>query len=233
MDEPSNASPESCAGRVYRNAGNPPLLALLETSPRRVLDIGCGGGDNARLLRAANAAVEIHGITASAAEAATAIQFMTHCWIADLDQGLPEQTEAHSYDVILCSHVLEHLKNPADLVAQAARLLRPNGCLLVAVPNVMVWSQRLKFMLGKFEYTRAGIMDMTHLRFFTYDTARSLVERAPGLRITHHGVGGAVPLWILRRHLLSKRVAGAIDAAGCSLLPNLFGSQILIRAVRE
>jgi SAM-dependent methyltransferase len=153
--------------------------------------------------------------------------------VADVERELPAEARARRYDAVLFCHVLEHLRDPADAVRRAAALLRPGGACLIAVPNVLVWHQRTKFALGRFEYEAAGIMDETHLRFFTYETAaRHLLARAPSLSIVERRVTGSVPLGVLRRRVLPARVAARIDAAGCRRFPNLFGWQVLIKAVR-
>lgn len=223
----------NAATRVYRNAGNPALVDLVGREARVLLDVGCGAGDNAALLRVQDASRTIYGITASPSEAALAEQHMQACWIADLELGLPRQAQACVYDAILFSHVLEHLRDPATLVNQAARCLRPGGVCVIAVPNVMVWRQRVRFMLGRFEYEDAGIMDETHLRFFSYHTAAQyLLAKSSDLEVAECRVTGNVPLWLLRRHVFPPKVAARIDALGCRLRPNLFGGEVLIKAVK-
>jgi SAM-dependent methyltransferase len=229
------AGPEAFAQgeRVYRNAGNPPLVDLVDPSALVVLDVGCGAGDNAALLRARNPRVRIHGITRSEAEAALARERMESCTVADVEGGIPEGVAGRAYDAILFSHVLEHLRDPAGVLARFAGLLAPGGAAVVAVPNVLHWPQRIRFLLGDFEYEAAGVLDDSHLRFFTYRTAaRLLLSKSPGLELAAERVTGSVPLWWLRRHVLPKGWSGRIDALGCRLLPNLFGGQVLLKAVK-
>lgn len=219
--------------RVYRNAGNPPLLDLLNGDEGLVLDVGCGAGDNAAELRRRCPRLRSHGITLSAAEATIAAEQMECCWVADLENGIPAEAQENSYDAIIFSHVLEHLRHPAEIVAQASVLLRKGGVCVIAVPNVLAWAQRAKFLTGNFEYESAGVMDETHLRFFTYKTAPAyLLAKSPELTITHLSVTGSVPLWFLRRHVLPKRASAQLDRIGCRLFPNLFGSQVLIGAIK-
>ena len=220
--------------RIYANAGNPPLLELLDADARIVLDVGCGAGDNAALLRARNPETQVYGITGSEPEAVVARAHVAQCWVADLERGFPPDARALQYDAVIFSHVLEHLRDPAELVRRSVTLLRPGGACVIAVPNVLVWSQRARFLLGRFEYESAGIMDETHLRFFTYETAAGyLLAKAPSLRLAERRTTGSVPLWVLRRHVLPARIAARIDALACRLLPNLFGWQVLIKAVQQ
>jgi 2-polyprenyl-3-methyl-5-hydroxy-6-metoxy-1,4-benzoquinol methylase len=218
--------------RIYGNAGNPALLDLIDADARAVLDVGCGAGDNAALLIERQPQMQVYGITGSEPEAVLARGRMTDCWVTDLENGFPPEARARQYDVVLFCHVLEHLRDPAALVGRSVALLRPGGVCLIAVPNVLVWTQRAKFLRGRFDYESSGIMDETHLRFFTYETAaKYLLAKAPELRVAAQSASGSVPLWVLRRHLLPARLSSRIDAAGCALLPNLFGWQVLIKAI--
>lgn len=229
-----NGPAAGVAAKVYANAGNPRLLNLLDVNARVVLDVGCGAGDNAALLRRRNADVRVFGISASPAEAEQASRHMEACWVADLEDGFPAEARSRSYDAIIFSHVLEHLREPAELVRDAASLLAPGGSCLIAVPNVLAWAQRLRFLRGRFEYESAGTMDDTHLRFFTYRTAaRYLLAQAPDLVVTEQRAVGSIPLWVLRRRILPGNVSAQLDDLGCRLLPNLFGSEVFLKAARK
>lgn len=220
--------------RVYTNAGNPPLIDLLDSQSCKVLDVGCGAGDNAALVEARGFRCEVFGITRSPAEAEIARRYLQHCWVFDVEDGVPEELGKHTFDVLMFSHVMEHLRNPSTVLARLTKLLDPGGVVLIAVPNVLFWRQRVQFLLGRFEYQAAGIMDVTHLRFFTFLTAdRYLLADTPELRVVFKDVTGSVPLWALRRYLLPRRLSSLFDDVGCRVLPNLFGSQVLIKAVKR
>lgn len=136
-----------------------------------------------------------------------------------------------AYDTTLFSHVLEHLRDPASVLARFCELLAPGGTVIIAVPNVLSWRQRLEFLRGNFRYQAAGVMDDTHLRFFTYFTADEyLLAEAPHLDVVYKGVTGSVPLWLLRRYLLPQRWSERIDAWASRKWPNLFGTLVLIKA---
>ncbi len=217
--------------RVYSNSGNAPLLALLPRSCRRLLDVGCGAGDNAALLGARAPGCRVDGITQSLAEAELAGPRLARCWVFDIERPWPAELDGERYDALLFSHVLEHLREPSAVLARFCRLLRPGGSVLIAVPNVLSWRQRLRFLRGRFEYEDAGVLDATHLRFFTYFTADAyLLADAPGLALDTKTVSGSVPLGWLRRHVLPGRARAAIDELGCRWRPNLFGAQILLKA---
>ncbi len=219
--------------RVYANAGNPALLDLLEGPVRNVLDVGCGAGDNAVLLKDRYPAASVSGVTVSAAEAAVARPRLDACWVFDIESELPEDFKESEFDTLVFSHVLEHLKNPAPALARFVKLLQPGGECLIAVPNVLQWRQRFQFLRGRFEYESSGVMDDTHLRFFTYYTAAPyLLAECPELTVTHQSAPGSVPLWWLRRYLLPNSWCEAVDRFGSQHWPNLFGGQVIIRAIK-
>jgi len=208
----------SCDNRVYRNAGNLPLLRSLPLDPPgRALDCGCGAGDNARALRAAR--WQVTGITISPDEAAHARQSCESVYIANLEQGIPAAA-AGPFDLILFSHVLEHLRDPRPAIHDARRLLTPSGVIAVALPNVLFWRQRLEFLLGRFHYEDAGIMDSTHLRFFTFVSGKQMLE-SYGLRVVRATVDGGFPSRYLRRILPAW--SAKLDRLAERLMPNLFG----------
>lgn len=221
--------------RIYSNHGNGPLIDLLIPCGeiKRVLDIGCGAGDNAILVKSKFPGCEIFGITRSAAEARRAERHMTRCWVFDIERELPGELVRETFDILIFSHVLEHLRDPDIVLNRFSRLLRKGGHVLIAVPNVLSWRMRIQFLLGRFEYESAGTLDDTHLRFFTYFTAAEyLLSKSQDLRVTYIGASGSVPLWWLRRHILPAKLARSIDSWGCRHWPNLFGGQVLIRAVK-
>jgi 2-polyprenyl-3-methyl-5-hydroxy-6-metoxy-1,4-benzoquinol methylase len=220
--------------RVYSNQGNIPLLNLLGDGCRRVLDIGCGAGDNANRILSGNPNCEIYGITHSTDEAQLAQASMKKCWVADIEGDMPDDLAGQFFDALVFSHVLEHLSYPAAIVERYSKLLTRGGQVLIAVPNILSWAMRLQFLRGDFAYQSCGVLDDTHLRFFTYITAdRYLLSQSPDLSVTHKSVSGNVPLWLLRRHVLSSKMCEAIDKWGCRHWPNLFGYQVLIRAVKR
>lgn len=210
----------------YRNRGNPALLDLIDIPPARVLDCGCGAGDNARLLRAMG--WRVTGVTLDPAERRAAAEQCERVELADLAAGLPFAAD-DSYELVVLSHILEHLADPATLLAETRRVLAPGGRIIVALPNVAHYRTRVQFLLGRFDYTETGVMDDTHLRFYTAITARELLE-SNGLAVTAARVSGGLPWWRIRR-VLPPSWLGRIDARSLAARPNLLGWQTLFRAV--
>jgi SAM-dependent methyltransferase len=200
-------------------------LAVLEAVPagaRRILDLGCGTGALGRELRRRSGA-NVTGVTDSDPEVAIAAQALDHVLKRDLDSWNTEDLE-HPFDVIVCSHVLEHLKAPERLLTDLAKRSGGQTRLIVALPNVLHWRQRLKFLRGDFRYAEGGLMDRTHLRFFTWDTAQELIA-AGGWRLCEAWASGHAPgIW--RMPWLGPR----LDAALANASPGLFGDQFILTA---
>jgi len=87
------------------------------------------------------------------------------------------------YDAILFLDVLEHLVHPEQVLRAARAWLRPGGVVLCSIPNVAHWRVRLSLLRGRFDYEDSGLLDRTHLRWFTRETARELVRQS-GYRIS-------------------------------------------------
>ena len=118
---------DALESRTYSNPGNPPLLRLLENRARSILDVGCGAGDNAELIKRELPAASVYGVTLSPQEALLAEPRMSGVWVCDIERGLPQALAGMEFDAVLFSHVLEHLRDPARVVAMAvvARLSDP------------------------------------------------------------------------------------------------------------
>lgn len=221
----------------YKNAGNDIVLSLVGDRDRRVLDVGCGAGDNARRLAQSHPDVEVVGLTHSAEEAELARPHMAAVHVLDLERdlnGLGAHAFGEPFDVFILSHVLEHLSDPATVLSSLMPMLVPGGRVIIAVPNLLEWRTRLKLMGGSFQYTDHGILDRTHLRFFTFDTAPlELVHPIAGLCLVEQQARGAVPLGPLRRLPGTRRLCAQIDRAGVRRWPNLFGGEVVIMARKQ
>lgn len=218
----------------YVNAGNDVVLSLVPAGVRRILDVGCGGGDNARHLRATHPGVEIVGLTHSEEEADIARPNMDAIHVVDLDRGLTDaalEAWGASFDLLLFSHVLEHLLDPLATLQRCLTRLQPGRHVVIAVPNVLEWRTRIKFLHGSFVYTQHGILDRTHMRFFTYETAPAeLVAPVEGLTLLDQRPRGSVPLGPLRRIGAARPLWSAVDRAGLRWRPNLFSREVAMLA---
>jgi len=209
---------------IYKNEGNSELLDLLPSMPGRILDCGCGAGDNARILSDRGWCVT--GITIDPREQEAARQFCEAVYIADLEQGLPPDVDG-AFDAVLASHVLEHLARPERLLREVHQRLSPGGVLAVALPNIAHYRQRISRLRGQFNYTDTGQLDRTHLRFYTYRTAIQLLEQN-GYELVNAMATGTLPLWKAR--LVSRNMASSLDKWAVRQRPNLLGYQCLLLA---
>lgn len=96
------------------------------------------------------------------------------------------------FEIIVLGDVLEHLLDPVGVLKQCRELLSPNGSIIVSLPNVAHWTIRLELLRGRWDYRDIGILDRTHLKFFTLHTARKLfIEAGYEILRFHPVIGGA------------------------------------------
>lgn len=150
------------------------LINLIGSTSQRVLDIGCGNGELGEALRRRG-----HYVTGVDFQPPT--HELDEFFEFDLRHGLPIP-ETRKFDVVLLADVLEHVPDSESLLQAARDRLAASGRLLVSLPNAVHWSVRASVLFGRFDYTNKGILDRTHLRFFTRASALRLFLNA-GLRV--------------------------------------------------
>ncbi|MGF1488008.1 MAG: class I SAM-dependent methyltransferase, partial [Prochloraceae cyanobacterium] len=152
------------------------MLSLIGDN-QRAIDFGCATGYLAALLNRKGCSVVGVEINPTAAKEAE-----KHCQkviVADLDfVSLTEIINCEEkFDVAIFGDVLEHLRNPWQILKETQNLLKPEGYVIASIPNIAHGAIRLALLQGKFEYTEIGILDNTHLRFFTRETVEDLFEK--------------------------------------------------------
>jgi 2-polyprenyl-3-methyl-5-hydroxy-6-metoxy-1,4-benzoquinol methylase len=176
---------------VYYRQVRKDILALLPPSfsPQNILDVGCGAGNTSAYLKekfpAAHATgIEVHAPAALLAK--TRLDRVIEASVEAADLPLPESP----FDLILCLDVLEHLNDPWAALAKFAEQLAEGGFVLISLPNIQNLKVLINLVKGKWVYKDSGIMDRTHLRFFTYASVMELVHGA-GLQpvIVKHSMG--------------------------------------------
>lgn len=161
------------------------VLLRLIGSPDRVLEVGCSTGYfSAELQRRG---VDVQAVDLDEVSVARAVERGIAATRLDVEQPGAIQTLRGPFDVVLMANVVEHLRNPTDVLRDVRGVLGPDGRLLVSVPNVAHVGVRRSLALGRFNYTEAGILDTTHLRFYTRATLRSTLEEA-GWRVTREAL---------------------------------------------
>jgi 2-polyprenyl-3-methyl-5-hydroxy-6-metoxy-1,4-benzoquinol methylase len=166
---------------------------------RNILECGCSTGFLSRQLAASGARVVGIEIDTEAAEKAR--QFCARVLSLDLNQPDWSIALGEQFDLVTYGDVLEHLLEPHAVLRKTKDVLAPGGRVLISLPNIAYWTMRVKLLLGRFEYESMGLLDHTHLRFFTFHTARKMIEQAGYRIVRFHPVMGAKftshfrPMW--------------------------------------
>jgi 2-polyprenyl-3-methyl-5-hydroxy-6-metoxy-1,4-benzoquinol methylase len=146
---------------------------------KRVLDVGCATGYLARAL--VEQGCTVWGVEYDAQAAEQARSALADVLVGDLETlDLVGYFGVGRFDVVIFGDVLEHLRRPLDVLREARPLLVPGGCVVLSIPNIAHGSVRLALLRGEWRYRPLGLLDDTHLRFFTRDTVEELL-RAAGL----------------------------------------------------
>lgn len=175
---PAPAEPPSAPLPAYYRNERPEIAALVPAEARRVLDVGCGAGALGRLLKTQVATREVTGIELHPAAAEVAGQHLDHVLRVDLDAVDTLPLSPAGFDCIICADVLEHLRDPERTLRMLATHLAPGGLLLASIPNVRHTNVLLPLLVdGRWQYQDEGILDRTHLRFFTLAEITAMLER--------------------------------------------------------
>ena len=168
------------ARAAYYGHARPEVAALVPLGARNVVDIGCGRGGLGRTLRACRPEAKVYGIepVAEQAELARAVYDDVH--IGTAESGLPPRWPRP--DAVVFADVLEHLSDPWGVLRQWREILAPEGHIVISLPNVAHHEVLVGLRRGRWDYQDEGVLDRTHVRFFTRATACSMVVEA-GLHI--------------------------------------------------
>jgi methionine biosynthesis protein MetW len=199
------------------------ILMRLMPPGSRVLELGCASGylsgylekekhcrvtgleadpDSVRI--AATRCSEVHAVDLVSPEALSAVQ--------------------GTYNVLLAAAVLEHLKYPDRLLRAVRAKLTPRAVVIVLLPNVAHWSIRFGLLRGRFDYSDYGIMDRTHLHFYTVRTGRALLENS-GYRVEALYIAGSGLQNLL--NAAARRTRRPLPGA---ILPGLLGYELIYQA---
>lgn len=153
------------------------LLMRLVPPNSRVLELGCATGYLSGYMESA-LGCRVTGLEFDAASADIARARASEVYTADRDapKALDPARASAPYDVLFAAAVLEHLKDAPGLLRRVRPLLNAGARVIVSLPNIAHWSVRLNLLRGRFDYADYGIMDRTHLHFYTLRTGRALLE---------------------------------------------------------
>ncbi len=165
----------------YHNLCRPEILSRVPTTAKKILDLGCGTGELGKALKKRQQC-HVTGIEINKEAFETARENLDRALHDNLNRYDPT-LETHKYDCIVLADILEHLINPWSVLIKFSKVLTTDGVLIASVPNVAHPTIIDQLQRGLFRYAQAGILDITHLRFFTKTSISQVFYRA-GLKIT-------------------------------------------------
>jgi len=196
---------------------------------KKALDVGAAEGYLAEILTARG--FEVTCLERDPGLAAAAAGKCRRVVVADLERELP--TLDGPFAVIVCGDILEHLSDPARVLASLTQHLGGDGLVIVSVPNVAHLWVRLQVLLGRFEYADRGILDRTHLRFFTRNSLLRLLAESKLEVIALVPTPVPLPLLVPERwHGPWLRALHALNALGARCWQGLFAYQFVAVARR-
>jgi SAM-dependent methyltransferase len=207
-------------------------LKSLSGSGHQILDIGCGEGELAQELAEQNEVVGVDILSTPRNRGALKDYVQI-----DLENGSLAENEklyGSKFDRILLPDVLEHLRNPERVLSDCQELLAPDGRILVSLPNVANITVRFSLLFGRWSYSDRGILDKTHVRFYTRKSGKRLIEGC-GYRIVQTRTT-IMPITMLlgldERGAPAKLLSRSLNVV-TRLLPGFMGYQLIYEAVRD
>lgn len=195
---------------IYKDYLNPYLLRHI---PRNslVLDVGCSNGLQGKYLKKEKGCL-VYGVDISQQAIKEAKKNLDKAMVMDVEKDkLPFKEK---FDVLIFSDILEHLVYPEEVLKKFKKHLKKDGLIAAAIPNVANLKIRLQLLLGRWEYQELGILDKTHLRFFTQKTTRELFTNC-NLRI------------------IQEDCSPEFAFIPCQIYPSLFARHIIIVAKKR
>jgi 2-polyprenyl-3-methyl-5-hydroxy-6-metoxy-1,4-benzoquinol methylase len=163
---------------------NPDLLRFIPADARQVIEIGCSSGALARELKKLAPSCNYLGVEVDPAYVALAQRHCDSTLVLDIEQAGDDFWQANAQrDCWIFGDVLEHLKDPWTVLRKIRAVIPAHGIVVACVPNVQHWSVQARLAIGSFDYQAEGLMDKTHLRWFTRATLIKMFDET-GFRVT-------------------------------------------------
>lgn len=182
----------------------------------KVLDVGCGSGYLGKVMQE-ELGCTVTGVELDNSAGHKAQRYLNHVIIGNIEDPvtLNQIEQRGPYNIIFASAVFEHLVDPSFVIQKLSQVIAKNGFFIITLPNIAHYTVRFSLLTGHFDYTDSGILDRTHLHFYTQETARALFKNN-GLTIVHEDIElfGPKPLSFLFK-----------------LCPGFFGYQFVFKAV--
>jgi 2-polyprenyl-3-methyl-5-hydroxy-6-metoxy-1,4-benzoquinol methylase len=183
----TNYAGQDGPGRDYYANVRHEMVPFLPARYSRSLEVGCGEGVFTQLLAPGT---EAWGVEMDHDSAAAAAPRMHRVLVGPYD-AVQEQLPEQYFDLVVCNDVIEHLTDPEAFLQSILRRMVPGGCIIASIPNMRHWEVLWQLLVRKdWKYGREGILDRTHVRFFTEKSICRLFEEA-GFTVEHQaGING-------------------------------------------
>lgn len=166
-----------------QNSSHDKIISFLKSMPSNkkqiVLDVGCSKGFIGQSLKDSN--FEFYGVDCDKKDAEIASKYYKNVKIMDLDKDKIDYSDK-KFDILIFADILEHLKNPKELIVNTKPLLKKNGLIIISTGNIANIYIRISLLFGNFSYAEKGILDKTHLKFFTLKTMKQFIKET-GLKM--------------------------------------------------
>lgn len=164
--------------KSYRGFDNFVILKYLKKG-QKVLDVGCSEGELGAIIKEKFNS-KVYGIEISEKAIEIAKKRLDKVMKINIEDEF--ELDEKNFDVIIFADILEHLYNPEQCINKFKKYLADDGYFIISIPNIANWLIRLKLLFGNFDYEPAGILDDTHIRFFTFKSIKKMIEKL-GLKI--------------------------------------------------
>lgn len=156
---------------------NPDLLRVMEASTRKVLEVGCMSGALAREFKKIAPHAIYTGVEIDASYAELATKYCDSVYTLNIDEAPDYFWKMNSsVDAWIFGDVLEHLKDPWRVLSKINQIIPKDGYIAACIPNAQHWSLQARLSMGDFTYENSGLLDRTHLRWFTRRTIHEMFE---------------------------------------------------------
>lgn len=167
---------------------------------KEVLELACHTGDLSKWLH--KNGCKITGVDINSEALKVASPFLEKTIDIDIENELFwSEIKDKKYDCITCMHILEHLVDPWLALEKLKSHLKPNGYIIIALPNINNAMTRFQIFFGSFNYTKTGVLDQTHLRFFNQKTAVELIHKAGLKQISYYSSWRVNPFYYFLDYL--------------------------------
>ena len=150
------------------------IVDLINQNDTDILDVGCSSGYLDSLIKKKYPA-NITGIEINKQDATIAKKYVDKIFNIDIENNNLSQIN-QKFDVIILADILEHLKNPDETLHRISLFLKPHGRIIASIPNFLHYSVKIKILTNNWGYENYGLLDKTHLKFFSFNTIKKTFQ---------------------------------------------------------